>query len=376
MFDSLIPKEQFYGLERIAHLATGGESPMLKSHGAVLQTFLRQKAQGEKAREHFMETLNRTRVKSGQLFNVAPEHITFLSSTSEGTNLLAHALEWQPGDNVVVADVEFPSDVLPWTNMVKDGVELRIVKHKNWQISIDDIAAQIDERTRVVAVSHVSMFTGQRIDLPRLSEVVRASNAIFLLDATHAAGAVPVEAGYADIVISSCYKWLLGVHGTAIFYWNRERLPDLNPPFLGWNSTPVSTSWRNPTQFEFHDNADRFLAGNPSFISLYILDNALDHLLEVGLERIEAHDVGLSGLVWEGINDLGYEMMTPPEAAARAGNVCFMADNIPAIAAALEREDVLIWGVYHGVGRVRISSHLYNDKEDIDRCLHVMRKLA
>jgi selenocysteine lyase/cysteine desulfurase len=375
MNQPLIPKNKFYGLENVVHLATGGESPMLKSHTEALHRFMMDKAQGEGARALQAEVMQRTRDKSAQLFSVKPDEITFLSSASDGINLLAYALEWQPGDNVVVADVEFPSDILPWTKLAARGVEVRVIRHRNWYISLEDIAAQIDERTRVVAISHVSMFTGQRLDLPALSNLVRSSNAIFLLDATHAAGVVPVEANYADIVVSSCYKWLLGVHGTAIFYWNRERLPDLQPPFIGWNSGARIPGWQNPTAYTLHDDANRFLPGNPSFISLYVLDNALDHLLALGADKIEAHALALSGELWEGVNQMGWEMMTPREASQRAGNVCFMAPDVKGVTDSLAKEGVLIWGAYAGVGRLRISSHLYNDITDVERCLAALQSI-
>ena len=373
MNQPLIPKDQFHGIDDIVHLATGGESPMLTSHDAAIQRFIQDKAQGERARGLKAEVLQHARNKSAKLFSVNPEEITFLSSASEGVNLVAYGLDWQAGDNVVVADVEFPSDVLPWTKLADQGVEVRVVRHKNWFISLDDIADQIDDRTRVVAISYVSMFTGQRVDLPALSALVRASNAILLLDATHAAGVVPVEASYADIVISSCYKWLLGVHGTAIFYWNQARLPYLQPPFVGWNSASHTPEWQNPTEYTVREDAHRFLPGNPSFLSLYILDNALDHLLTIGKGTIEAHALALGGKVWDGVNQLGWEMMTPREASHRAGNVCFTAPDVKAVTEALASQGVLVWG---GSGRVRISTHLFNDTSDIDRCLAALECLS
>lgn len=376
MNQALISKDKFYGLDDVVHLATGGESPMLKSHQEAITRFMMDKGQGEGARALQAEVKKRAQQKSAQLFSVEPEEITFLSSASDGINLLAYALDWQPGDNVIVADVEFPSDILPWTTLAQRGVEIRVVRHKNWYISLEDVAAQLDERTRVVAISHVSMFTGQRVELPALSKLVRASNAILLLDATHAAGVVPVDANHADIVVSSCYKWLLGVHGTAIFYWNRERLPKLQPPFLGWNSGPRIPSWRNPTDYVLHEDANRFLPGNPSFISLYILDNALTHLLALGADKIEAHALALSGHLWEGVNQMGWEMMTPREATHRAGNVCFMASDVAAVTNALQKQGVLIWGSYAGVGRARISTHLYNDLSDVERCLAALESVS
>src|SRR5688572_8488249 len=107
----LIPKSDFIGLEEgIAHLCAGGETPMLKSHQAAIERFLADKALGELSRERLAATYRRCKEKVAWLLEVSPEEIAFLSSSSAGINLVAHALEWRPGDNVVVCEVEFPSD--------------------------------------------------------------------------------------------------------------------------------------------------------------------------------------------------------------------------------------------------------------------------
>lgn len=373
MIQPLLAKSEFVGLEDITHLAAGGETPMLKSHRQVIDQFMIDKSRGEEARALEADMVELAREKCARLFSVSAEEITFLSNASEGINNVAYGLEWQKGDNVVVADVEFPSGILPWTRFENLGVEVRVVRHKNWFIDLDDIAALIDERTRVVTISHVSMFTGQRIDLESLSGLVRSSNALLLLDATHAAGVIPVDASLADIMVSSCYKWLLGVHGAAVFYVNCERLPDFRPPFLGWNSPSEHGGWEKPTEFTLQPNAHKFQPGNAAFISVYILNNALDHILKTGINSIEQHALTLSGMIFESVESLGFELMTPFEDSQRAGNVCFMAENIEGIRRALERQHVLIWGAYAGFGRLRISTHLYNDSIDVERCIATLK---
>jgi len=342
---------------------------MLKSHQQAIEQFMLDKSRGELARELEANMVEAARQKCARLFSVTPEEITFLSSASEGINNLAYGLDWQAGDNVIVADVEFPSGILPWTRLEHLGVEIRVVRHKNWFIDIEDIATLIDERTRVVAISQVSMFTGQRIDTESLSALVRSSKALLLLDATHAAGVVGVDAGLADIMVSSCYKWLLGVHGAAVFYVNRETLPDFKPPFLGWNSPAKHGGWQQPTDFTLQATSHRFQPGNAGFISIYILNNALEHILKIGVDSIEQHALALSGQIYKVVQDLGFKLMTPNEDAKRAGNVCFMTDNLDAIIQQLEQQQVLIWGAYAGFGRLRVSTHLYNDSEDVDRCI-------
>ena len=225
----------------------------------------------------------------------------------------------------------------------------------------------------MVCVSHVSMFTGQRLNLENLSRMVRASNALLLLDATHAAGVMPVEASLADVMVSSCYKWMLGVQGSAVFYVNRERLPDLEPPFLGWNSPAKHGGWSNPTEFELQESAHRFQPGNAGFISVYILNNAIDHILKIGIERIANHALELSGTIHAAVADMGFEMMTPEPREQRAGNVCFMTDRLAEVQSNLTANNILIWGAYAGFGRLRISTHLYNDSNDIAACINALQ---
>jgi selenocysteine lyase/cysteine desulfurase len=373
LIESLLDKSEFVGLEGVTHLAAGGETPMLKSHRQVFEQFMIDKACGEDAREREAETVEQARAKCARLFSVDADDITFLSNASEGVNNVAYGLDWRAGDNVVIADVEFPSGILPWTRLEHLGVEIRIARHRQWFIDLDDIAGLIDERTRVVTLSQVSMFTGQRIDLEALSQLVRSSRALLLLDATHAAGVVPVDAGLADVMVSSCYKWLLGVHGAAVFYVNRERLPDFEPPFLGWNSPRPHGGWQRPTEYRLQPTAHRFQPGNAGFVSVYILNNALERILQIGIEAIERHALALSGQIYQAVEALGFELMTPREDARRAGNVCFMAGDLETIRQSLERRQVLVWGAYAGFGRLRISTHLYNDSADVERCIAALQ---
>ena len=372
----LIPKTSFVGLDGLTHLCAGGETPMLKSHHQAIDQFFADKVLGETSRERLEATYRACKEKAARLLSASPKEVAFLSSASEGINLVAHALTWQPGDNVIVCDVEFPSDVLPWTRLQAQGVEIRVVSHRQWSIHLDDIAAAMDDRTRLVAVSLVSYFTGQRLPLAALSELVRAGSTLLLVDATHATGAVSVQASYADIMVSSCYKWLLGVHGAALFYWNRQRLPDLKPPFLGWHTGVAIPEWQAPTTYILRPDADRFVPGNPGFISLYILNNALDHILEIGVPPIEAHILNLSGQVWAGLQAAGWKVMTPQTSEERAGNVCFAAPDVERITTGLAERGVLVWGSYGGVGRVRVSTHLYNDESDVERFLSVLQELT
>ncbi len=348
---------------------------MLASSRDVVDRFFSDKSKGEAGRKEEDATATRCRGKVAELFGVDARDIGFVSNSSEAINILTHGLKWTAGDNVVVCDVEFPTEVLPWTRLKEQGVAIRVVPHKEWYIEPGDIRAAVDDRTRVVAISSVSYFTGQRISIRRLSELLEGTRALLVVDATHAAGAVPVEASYADVVVASCYKWLLSTHGVAVLYWNQKRLSGFEPPFLGWHSGTSLPDWRNPTEVTLRPGAAMFEMGNIGFVGVYLLENALDRILEIGIPKIEDHVLALSGRLWEGLHGLGFEMMTPRAASERAGNVCFMAENIGEITESLAARGILVWGGYGGVGRIRVSTHVYNSSDDVERLLEELRVL-
>jgi cysteine desulfurase/selenocysteine lyase len=313
-----------------------------------------------------MGILATCRQRAGDLLGVPADDIAFLSSASEGINQLANWLDWQPGDNVVVEDIEFPSGIYPWVRLRDRGVEVRVVRQSGDTPTLERIAASMDSRTRILATSQVSYLTGRRYDLADLAALARQHGSLLSVDATHAAGVVAVAAQHADILVSSCYKFLLAVHGGAIFYRNPARLADLEPLTVGWHSIGGHHSVATPTDFTLNSAAARFEAGNPPFISVAVLENSLRYLAGIGIERIEQHVLALGDLLWHALRDRGFELLTPEDAASRGPNICFAWDNPMQLVDALAERNILIWG---GDGRIRISLHAYNDQGDIERLL-------
>jgi cysteine desulfurase/selenocysteine lyase len=114
----------------------------------------------------------------------------------------------------------------------------------------------------------------------------------------------------------------------------------------------------------------RMTLGNPSFPGAYVVDNGLKYLLDIGIEKIEAHALDLTARLREGLSELGLEVLTPAEPSRRAGNVCIARDDGPRFVAALAEHGVVVW---EADGRVRYSAHLYNDGEDVARAIVASR---
>ncbi len=368
----LIPKTAFIGIDHVAHLATGGEAPVLRANLEAATRFLLDKGDGMPGRERFFITADRARTALAARLGGRPEDVAFLGSASEGLHVASEGIDWQPGDNVVVSQSEFPSVLLAWQRLRPRGVEVRQVGREA-VVAPDEIADAVDGRTRVIAASHVGYLTGARQDLRRLRVLADRSGARLVIDASHALGVVPVDGALCDVVVACCYKWLLAVHGVGVFYVNSRRWPELAAPWVGWHSTHRDEDWRRRTDYRMRDDGSRFEAGNPPFLPVYVLESALRTLDGLDARAVEAHVLTLGGTLRAGLVKLGLPVLTPEPPEERAGNIVFASDRCLEVEQALRELGVLVWA---GDGRVRLSVHAYNDEADVARALGALADLA
>jgi selenocysteine lyase/cysteine desulfurase len=301
-----------------------------------------------------------------------PDQVTFVPSAGRGVGIVLEAIDWRPGDNVVVGPSEFPSVLLAWQRLRPRGVEVRAVGREA-VVAPDEIAAAVDARTRAIAVSHVGYLTGARHDLRRLRALADRAGARLVVDASHALGVVPVDGTLCDVVVACCYKWVLAVHGVGVFYANSGRWPELAAPWVGWHSTHREEDWRRRTDYRLRDDASRFEAGNPPFLPVYVLESALRVLDALDPRAVEAHVLGLGGTLRDGLVKLGLPVLTPEAPEERAGNIVFASGRCFDVERALRENGVLVWA---GDGRIRLSVHAYNDEADVARALAVLEDLT
>lgn len=359
---TLIAKAEFVGLEGVAHLCTGGEAPWLRSHDEACRHFGRVKSTGMAARVELDAVYGRARARIAGMLGVPPARVAFLAHASEGLNQAVRAVDWRPGDNAVFADLEYPSAIYPVLALRDRGVEPRVVRTRDHYLALDDLAAVVDRRTRLILVSHVSFLTGQRIDLAACADLARSRGAWLAVDASHALGVVPVPGGLCDFVVSSGYKWLLGTHGIGVFAYDPDRVGELTPATLGWRSVVRRGGPADPLAMPLRPDATRLEAGNPSWLGLFVLDNALARLERLDPKAVCQHALDLGGEALAGLRARGWPVITPEKPDERAGNLCFLVPDASGLAARLAERRVLVWG---SDGRIRVSVHLYNDAADL-----------
>jgi cysteine desulfurase/selenocysteine lyase len=356
------------------YLDTAAEGLPPDASVRALEAYFHDKSSGSPGRRRMYEMERTARDAAARLLGAAPDRVALVSSASEALDLLAAAIPWQPGDEVLISDLEFPSNVVVWLGLRARGVQVRVLRSEGGKLSLGDYVEAIGPRTRLVSISQVSYKTGAAVPfLPELGARVREAGALLCVDATQALGRIPVPVDAADYLVASSYKWLLGSHGLGVVYASGRLEESHMPSAPGWYALREIFTPDRFERFEYKPGAARLVAGMPNFPAIYALREGLDYLLGAGVASI---DDGLRQLVARlraGLAARGFDLLTPDGPEYASGIVAFAHPRAQEAGAALEREGVVVWA---GDGRVRASVHLYNDESDIDALLTAVDRAA
>ena len=354
------PKEDFIGLDDIVHLATGGQPPMLRAHRDVFEQFTLDKATGMEGYQGHWARVNEVRSQLAALVNLTPRDIALTGNASEAIAKVVSSFDWQPHDNVVVAALDYASGRFALSQLEKFGVTVRTVPCDGWMIDSNALLDACDLKTRLVYISQVNALTGQHMDIAKISSALSGTTTALLVDASHALGVVPVPGDLCDFLVSSCYKFLLGIHD-GMLGWNRTRWPDFSPSGIGWHSA-TSTA----TGFAIKDDAQRAEYGNVGHLGAYLLKISIDYLNDFGIKAIADHVRPLAGRLVEGMAQAGLMVMTPSDSKQHAANAAFEWTDTELFVRRAQAEGIILWG---DNGRIRATAHLFTTEADIDRFL-------
>ncbi|HXE90958.1 MAG TPA: aminotransferase class V-fold PLP-dependent enzyme [Terriglobales bacterium] len=382
MRDPLAPATDFPGLAGITYLNSASISVTPKPVMDEMQTFERQIASsGTVSFDDAAEArvYDGARASVARLLHATPDDIAIMTSATECLGQIAWWLKPGKGKNVVSADIDFPSVTYPWLRVAKDsGCEVRLVKAQEnpESFGIDAIARLVDKNTAALCISHVQYATGHRLDPVQLADLAHAHGALLVLDTTQSSGVIPLEVRKAkfDFVLSSAYKWLCGPGGAAFCYMHPDVWRKFDPPFVGWHSTKVTFAF-DATAIDLAEAARRMEYATVAYGAGLGMAAAIDYLCDLGIERIERHDLALAALLMEGVERMGARLVTPREDAQRAGIVAARFPQRPAaeIVAALRERGIVCAA---RLGAVRLAPHVFNGEEDVARCLEELARIV
>jgi len=323
--------------------------------------------------QQYFPARDSARARLGRLMGVNPEHLAFVKNTGHGLSLIADGLKLEPGDNVVSVDCEYPSVVYPWYAQADRGIETRLVTPKaDGSFTPDDLAAQMDSRTKVVTLSWVQFGTGFRADLKAFADMAHAHGALFIVDVIQGLCALPLdlEAVGADMAVSGVHKWQLAPGGSGALYVAPHALDRLRLVNMGAGAV-VDVMKFDPLDFTVKPGVQRYEEGTPNGLGMVGLDAALSLIEEAGIDAISEQILSLSAYAAEQLDRRGYEVTSPRDDEACSGLVMFQHPSHANDDVLKALTDAGVTAAVRG-GRVRFAPHFYNTTEEIDRAIEAL----
>ena len=349
-------------------------APVPRQVAAVAREFAERKVSKPIPLDEMLRKTDEVRAQFARLVRAEPAEVGFLFSTSEGENIVSAALDLQPGDNIVVDELNYNTTFVLYRHLESTrGITLRIVKHRDGRVGADDFARAVDRRTRLVSVAWVSHQNGFRHEMRPIADLAHDHGALFYTDAVQALGMFPadVRAAGIDFMTSGTYKWLLGGFGVAPFFVRRELVDRIRVDRLG----ALHVEKELPDhRYEIYKTAKKFEYATLPFAEVYQLGAGLAYLEKVGIDRIEQHTVALARELRDGLAALGFDLFTP------AGNGSSIVSlrlrkNQARARDVLDKAGVQV-SYREGGSMIRVSPALFNTRGEIRQFLDAAKSFA
>jgi selenocysteine lyase/cysteine desulfurase len=330
--------------------------------------------QGRGKKTAWLAEVEATRQKVAALLDCDAGEIAFTKNTSEAINIAANAIDWRPGDNVVLPAQEHPNNVFPWLNLRQRGVEVRMVPETNEWVDAELLRPFVNDRTRAVAVADVSFHPGQRNDLSSIGALCHESGAYFVVDGVQAAGILQVKPRDLQVSVwaASGHKGLLTPHGLGIMYCRRELIAAMLPVYAARASMEQPPSGDdyavNNLDAVLKADARRFELGNFNYSAIHAMSAGLDLIASVGIKEIEHHVLGLGEYLTEKMAKRQIARLGPANPKHRSGICVFTLPGDGWVEYFAENAIVLS----ARRGAIRISLGLHNTTAEIDRFIDVL----
>jgi kynureninase len=277
----------------------------------------------------------------------------------------------EPRNRVVFSELNFPSVMYLWEGM--PGAEVKLVR--SWDgitVPTETFLDAIDERTAVVALSHVLFKSAYLQDIAAITERAHEVGAMVALDCYQSAGTIPFSLTElnVDFAAGGSVKWLCGGPGAGWLYVRPDLQNTLRPGLVGWQADSDPFAFR-PGGIAYADGIWRFLSGTPNVPAWYAARAGYRIVNEVGVERIRESSLAMTGQLIEMADELGIPIQTPRQPELRGGTITFGVEDEQRVAAELISKGVIVDG-RPGAG-VRVGPHFYNNQDDLERLKEALK---
>jgi selenocysteine lyase/cysteine desulfurase len=363
-------RELFEMPEEVAYLNCAYMSPQLRSVREIGERAVARKSRPwEITPNDFFEDAEKTRVLFARLIGGEADGVALIPAVSYGMAVAAANVKVEPEENILLLEEQFPSNVYPWRELAKhSGAKLVTVPRPADHDWTSVVLEYMDENAAVVAVPNCHWTDGSLVDLARVGGRARQAGAALVVDAIQSLGAYPFDVGEVrpDFLVTSAYKWLLGPYGVGFMYVGEEYREGV-PIEHNWINRRGSEDFSRLVDYQdaFQSGARRYDVGERSnFVLLPMANEALRQILDWGVENVSETIGELTDLIEEEARKRGIEAV-PAKRRGRHMIGLRLGSRAPEdLAARLAKERVFV--SVRGES-VRVSPHLYNTEEDVDR---------
>jgi cysteine desulfurase / selenocysteine lyase len=360
-------RKQFPITENCIYLNAAAAGPLSRGTSRAAAEYYEQMMND--ADLHWDEWLARreeVRVKVAQFINAEPDEIGFTTNTSSGMNVIIDALE-KHGE-VVSSDLEFPVSTIPWMHR---RIPVHLIKSVEGEVRLDDLSKAMNTRTGIISISHVQFSNGFRINVEELGSMKR-SHAL-VINASQAAGVfeIDVKRMKIDALCATGHKWLLSGYGSGFVYLSRELQAGSPPRSIGWLSVKDPYAMRNDEVHLRHDASARSELGCPHFAGIFALGASVTLMQTIGIKNIESRALELNATLTNGLNEIGWRVLSPlRKAENRSAETLVAADDPARLVSSLAESKIFVTEKSQGF---RVATDFFNDEDDVARLLDPLK---
>jgi len=366
---------QFPLLARKTYLNSGSYCALANSVRAAFEAYLEDRLLVGANWDVWVTKNESVRSLVATLLRAAPDEIAVTASVSAGLNALASALQFSgPRTKVIVSDFEFPTNAQIWHAQEPRGARVvHVPRAADGYIPLEAFEKAIDERTQLVAVTHVCFRNGAKLDIAGIVRLARARGAKVLLDCYQSVGSIDIDVKALDVDFAAggMLKYLLGTAGIGFLYVRDAFVKSLVPTNSGWfaqeNIAAMDITANRPSP-----TARRFEAGTPAVVNSYAAEAGLKLLLEVGTAAIEKRVYSLTRRCMRRLEEIGWPSITPVQDERRGATVAVPSRDSAQLCAELLKRDIV---TSHRDDNARASFHFYNNEDDVEALIAAMKEL-
>jgi len=378
-----IREKEFPALKNVVHLKAAGGSPMsMSAYQSGLKYFNEMLNHGDILWDQYFDELDLVRKKVAEYFHSKPSEIAFLINTSSCVNILARLLKV---GEILYPEGEFPSSIHIFKRL---NFNCKKINHSNFRYLIEDIKNEINENSKYIVHSHIQYLTGFRQDLKKLGILCKDYDLKNMINATQSFGAFPinVKEHNIDTLVASALKWACCGYGIGILYINEKIIEENDLPFSSWLSVQNAFSMDNDNLNVIKKTRSmEGLGGTPNFPALLTLKGGLNLIenigqgdIHAGIQAIHKRIIYLTSEFISKIQELNYKIITPLEIENRSGIITIEHNKAHLISEELVKNNIYIslrnYPKSSMKNLLRFSFHYYNNLEDIEKTVNILRR--